>query len=51
MTRELFARIVEEQREIGTKVKGAELLIRQRIRTSELSHTAKSNYDLVVEKV
>lgn len=51
MTCALFATIVKEQGEIGTKMKEAELLICQRIRTSELSHSAKSNYGLVVEKI
>lgn len=45
----LFATILEDQGEIGNKVKEAGLFTLQRIETSELSNTAKSNYDLVLE--
>lgn len=45
----LFATIVEEQGEIGYKVKEARLFALQKIKTSELSCTTKSNYDLVLE--
>ena len=40
MTCELFATVIEEQEEIGIKVKEADLFTLQRIRLAELSYMA-----------